>query len=96
MIPRLTSLTIFAAAQVRDRLASRWTWSSTPPTIEHDFAGILPNTSAQLELQKADVEVAVVETKAFGDLVGQSGALRRVVSQIDVVAPTEASVLIPG
>ena len=37
-----------------------------------------------------------MEAKAFGDLVGQSAALRHVVSQIDVVAPTEASVLILG
>ena len=37
-----------------------------------------------------------MEAKAFGDLVGQSSGLRHVVSQIDVVAPTEASVLILG
>jgi len=38
----------------------------------------------------------VVEAKAFGDLVGQSAALKHIVGQIDVVAPTEASVLILG
>src|SRR5882724_10386970 len=38
----------------------------------------------------------VVEARAFGDLVGQSFALRQIISQIDVVAPTEASVLILG
>jgi transcriptional regulator with GAF, ATPase, and Fis domain len=38
----------------------------------------------------------VVEAKAFGNLVGQSAGLSQVVSQIDVVAPTEASVLILG
>jgi transcriptional regulator with GAF, ATPase, and Fis domain len=37
-----------------------------------------------------------VEAKAFGDLVGQSAPLRHIVSQIDLVAPTEASVLILG
>jgi transcriptional regulator with GAF, ATPase, and Fis domain len=51
---------------------------------------------AQLELQNAYLQEAVVEAKAFGDLVGQSAALKNVVSQIDVVAPTEASVLILG
>jgi transcriptional regulator with GAF, ATPase, and Fis domain len=56
---------------------------------EHDFAGIP-------ELQSTDLEEAAVATKAFGDLVGQSAALRRIVGQIDVVAPTEASVLILG
>jgi len=38
----------------------------------------------------------VVEAKAFGDLIGQSAALRQIVSQIDLVAPTDASVLILG
>jgi transcriptional regulator with GAF, ATPase, and Fis domain len=42
------------------------------------------------------LQEAVVEAKAFGDLVGQSAPLIQVVSQIDVVAPTEASVLILG
>jgi transcriptional regulator with GAF, ATPase, and Fis domain len=51
---------------------------------------------AQLELQNTYLQEAVVEAKAFGDLVGQSSALRHIVSQIDVVAPTEASVLILG
>jgi DNA-binding NtrC family response regulator len=51
---------------------------------------------AQLELQNSYLQEAVVEAKAFGDLVGQSSALRNIVSQIDVVAPTEASVLILG
>jgi transcriptional regulator with GAF, ATPase, and Fis domain len=51
---------------------------------------------AQLELQNAYLQEAVVEAKAFGDLVGQSAALRHIVSQIDLVAPTDASVLILG
>ena len=51
---------------------------------------------AQLELRNAYLQEAVVEAKAFGDLVGQSAALRQIVSQIDLVAPTEASVLILG
>jgi transcriptional regulator with GAF, ATPase, and Fis domain len=51
---------------------------------------------AQLELQNAYLREEVVEAKAFGDLVGQSAVLRQVISQIDLVAPTEASVLILG
>ena len=39
---------------------------------------------------------AVGEAESFGDLVGQSAALRYIVSEIDLVAPTEASVLILG
>jgi transcriptional regulator with GAF, ATPase, and Fis domain len=51
---------------------------------------------AQLEIQNAYLQEEVVEAKAFGELVGQSQALRHIVSQIDLVAPTEASVLILG
>jgi DNA-binding NtrC family response regulator len=51
---------------------------------------------AQLEMQNTYLQEEVVEAKAFGELVGQSQALRHIVNQIDVVAPTEASVLILG
>jgi len=51
---------------------------------------------AQLELQNTYLQEAVVEAKAFGDLVGQSAALKHIVGQSDLVAPTEASVLILG
>src|SRR5271170_3615752 len=51
---------------------------------------------AQLEMQNSYLEEEVVEARAFGDLVGQSAPLRHIVSQIDLVAPTEASVLILG
>jgi transcriptional regulator with GAF, ATPase, and Fis domain len=51
---------------------------------------------SQLEQQNTYLQEEVVEAKAFGDLVGQSAALRQIISQIDVVAPTEASVLILG
>jgi transcriptional regulator with GAF, ATPase, and Fis domain len=51
---------------------------------------------AQLEQQNAYLQEEVVVAKAFGNLVGQSAALLQLVSQIDMVAPTEASVLILG
>jgi formate hydrogenlyase transcriptional activator len=51
---------------------------------------------AQLEQQNVYLEEEVLEARAFGDLVGQSAALRHIVSQIDMVAPTNASVLILG
>ncbi len=51
---------------------------------------------AQLEQQNAYLEEEVVEARAFGELVGHSAALRQIVSQVDLVAPTEASVLIQG
>lgn len=51
---------------------------------------------AQLEQQNAYLKEEVVKAKAFGSLVGQSAALQQIVSQIDMVAPTDASVLITG
>lgn len=51
---------------------------------------------AQLELHNTYLQQEVVEARAFGDLVGRSGALGQIISQIDLVAPTEASVLILG
>jgi transcriptional regulator with GAF, ATPase, and Fis domain len=51
---------------------------------------------AQLELQNDYLQEEVVEAKAFGDLIGTSAALKQINSQIDLVAPTEASVLILG
>src|ERR1700677_5021404 len=51
---------------------------------------------AQLEMQNAYLEEEVVEARAFGDLIGHSAPLRHIVSQIDLVAPTDASVLILG
>ncbi|MCW5555073.1 MAG: sigma 54-interacting transcriptional regulator [Verrucomicrobiae bacterium] len=50
----------------------------------------------QLEQQNEYLREEVIEARAFGDLVGHSAALRQIVSQIDLVAPTEASVLILG
>jgi len=58
--------------------------------------GEIQRLKAQLEMQNAYLYEEVVEAKAFGQLVGQSQALRHIVSQIDLVAPTEASVLVLG
>jgi transcriptional regulator with GAF, ATPase, and Fis domain len=51
---------------------------------------------AQLEMQNTYLLEEVFQARAFGGLVGQSAALRHIISQIDLVAPTEASVLILG
>jgi transcriptional regulator with GAF, ATPase, and Fis domain len=56
----------------------------------------IQHLKAQLELQNSYLQEAVVEAKAFGNLVGHSEALKHIVSQIDLVAPTDASVLILG
>jgi transcriptional regulator with GAF, ATPase, and Fis domain len=51
---------------------------------------------AQLEQRNTYLQEEVIEAKAFGSLVGQSAGLQHIISQIDLVAPTEASVLILG
>ncbi|HWW01155.1 MAG TPA: sigma 54-interacting transcriptional regulator [Candidatus Acidoferrum sp.] len=64
--------------------------------LVRDFAGIEPHLHPRQELQNTYQQEMVVEAKSFGNFVGQSAALENVVSLIDVVAPTEASVLILG
>lgn len=50
----------------------------------------------QLELENAYLSQEVLEAKSYGEIVGRSPALIAILSQIDLVAPTEASVLITG
>lgn len=51
---------------------------------------------AQLELHNTYLQEEVAEARAFGDLISQSAALKQISSQIELVAPTEASVIIFG
>jgi len=89
----------FARVSAMDQ-AGAW-----PEVIAHHIGGAVANArafeeiqrlKAQLEVQNAYLQEEIVEAKAFGELVGQSSALRHLVSQIDLVASTEASVLIGG
>jgi len=48
----------------------------------------------QLELESDFLRQEIVEIAGMGELVGQSAALQNVVRQIDLVAPTDANVLI--
>ncbi len=50
----------------------------------------------ELELQNEYLQEEVVELQAFGDIVGKSPALQAILSQIEMVAPTDASSLIAG
>ncbi len=50
----------------------------------------------QLELENVYLREEVREAKAFGEVVGGSPAIRSVLRQIKLVAPTDASVLILG
>ena len=90
---------IFACVNAtKDRLA----WQQI---FSNHFGAAIANTRAfeeiqklksELEQQNAYLKEEVIEAKAFGELVGQSAALRQISSQIDLVAPTDASVLILG
>ena len=50
----------------------------------------------QLELERDYLRHEVLEAHAFGDILGQSDSLKNVLRQIELVAPTEANVLILG
>jgi transcriptional regulator with GAF, ATPase, and Fis domain len=51
---------------------------------------------AQLELENTYLQEELREARSFGELVGQSRALQQVLRRIELVAPTEATVLITG
>ena len=50
----------------------------------------------QLELENAYLNEEVLEAKAYGEIVGSSPALESILRQIEMVGPTDASVLITG
>jgi PAS domain S-box-containing protein len=50
----------------------------------------------KLELENAYLYEEVLEARAFGEIVGSSPALEGILRQIDMVGPTDASVLITG
>ncbi len=51
---------------------------------------------AQLELENAYLREEVSEARSFGDIVGHSSALRNIIQQIELVAPTDANVFFIG
>ena len=50
----------------------------------------------ELEQERDYLRVEVAEVGAFGDILGRSVALQRVLRQVEMVAPTDASVLVLG
>jgi transcriptional regulator with GAF, ATPase, and Fis domain len=50
----------------------------------------------QLELERDHLRHEVREALAFGDIVGESPALKAVLRQVELVAPTDATVLVLG
>jgi transcriptional regulator with GAF, ATPase, and Fis domain len=51
---------------------------------------------AHLELENTYLQEEVREARAFGDIIGQTASIQQVLRQIELVAPTDASVLILG
>ena len=51
---------------------------------------------SQLELENEYLREEVKVAHAFGDIVGESSALRKVLAQVELVAPADTSVLILG
>jgi transcriptional regulator with GAF, ATPase, and Fis domain len=51
---------------------------------------------AQLELENTYLREEIEEQQAYGEIIGSSLSLRHLVSQIELVAPTDANVLILG
>jgi formate hydrogenlyase transcriptional activator len=51
---------------------------------------------ARLEAQNGYLQEEILSDQNFGDIVGHSAALHKVLRQIELVAPTEANVLILG
>ena len=50
----------------------------------------------QLELENEYLREELIETQAFGEMLGTSAAIRHIEEQIEQVAPTDATVLILG
>jgi transcriptional regulator with GAF, ATPase, and Fis domain len=51
---------------------------------------------AHLELENTYLQEEVREARAFGDIIGQTASIQQMLHQIELVAPTDASVLILG
>jgi PAS domain S-box-containing protein len=54
------------------------------------------NLRHQLELENEYLNEEVHDAQAYGDIIGSSPALENILRQIEMVSPTEASVLISG
>lgn len=51
---------------------------------------------AHLELENVYLQEEVREARAFGDIIGQNAAMQQLLRQIEMVAPTDATVLVLG
>lgn len=65
-------------------------------TLVREFGLIESHIEVATDLQNNCLQEQLSQPKAFGDLVGQSAALKNLAGHVDLVAPTEATVLILG
>jgi len=63
---------------------------------EARLAGMLDTAEDAVISMKLHLEAGIRSDRNFEDIVGKSAALRRVLKQVETVAPTEATVLIYG
>ncbi len=93
-------LAVFTRSNLQDSNAQIW----LRMMADHAAAAIanarafeeIDRLKAQLELENEYLREEVNEAQEFGDIVGHSPSLRAVLRQVELVAPTDASVLILG
>ena len=56
----------------------------------------IEHLTSQLELENTFLKEEILEAQNFGEIVGHSPAIANLVEQIELVAPTDATVLISG
>jgi len=56
----------------------------------------IKNLRQQLEMENEYLYEEVVELQAFGSIIGKSNSLQNILKQIEMVAPTDANVLVTG
>jgi PAS domain S-box-containing protein len=87
------------------RRDGRWSWVSVKATPLRDATGGIAGTigvltsidrEMNLELRNEYLLEELRSEGRFGEIVGRSAALAKVLEQIDVVAPTETGVLVLG
>jgi DNA-binding NtrC family response regulator len=78
----------YQAGQLRERIDGH----GREDDVSMDAASrVMPNSAAAAISSRINGKAG-----AFGEMIGQSGALRQIAKQIEMVAPTDASVLILG
>jgi PAS domain S-box-containing protein len=86
---------LFRAVPFRDEAGAIVRWYGTNTDIE-DLKRAERELRGVLEAQNAYLLDELRTEQSFGDIIGASDALRKVLKQLELVAPTDATVLITG